>query len=171
MPFLAMAAYKCDVAGEPTDSLDIQVRYFERGTVREIEEALRSESPHSYENESGEIVSWPLANILAIESFDKPRSGAEVNGFITGASEFAKRVSDEDEWPYIATRELRAVSAPQGKFRSSLSIGQPYRIGPEEWACAVKLNGLHENLSDQHAVDSFQALMLGVSEFLCLRRL
>lgn len=159
MPFLAITAYRCDVAGEPTDSLDIQVRYFERGTVREIEEALRSEPPHSYENESGETVSWPLANILAIEGFDKPKSGAEVIGFITGANEFAKWVSAKDQWPYIATRELTAVRA-QGEFRIRLSVGQPYRIGPGEWACAVQLNGLHDNLSDQHAADSFQALML-----------
>ncbi len=160
MPFLAMAAYRCDVAGEPTDSVDIQVRYFERGTVREIEEALRSEPPHSYENESGEIVSWPLASILAIEGFDNPKSGREVIGFITGANEFAQWASGEGQWPYIATRELTAVRASQGEFRIRFSVGQPYRVGPGEWVCAVKLNGLHDNLSDQHAADSFQALML-----------
>lgn len=155
-----MAAYRCDVAGEPTDSVDIQVRYFERGTVREIEEALRSEPPHSYENESGEIVSWPLASILAIEGFDNPKSGREVIGFITGANEFAQWASGEGQWPYIATRELTAVRASQGEFRIRFSVGQPYRVGPGEWVCAVKLNGLHDNLSDQHAADSFQALML-----------
>jgi hypothetical protein len=144
MPYLAMAAYKCEVAGEATDSLDIQVRYFERGTVREIEEALRSEQPHSYENEGGQIVSWPLANILAIEQFDKPKSGAEVIGFITGANEFAKWAGGEGQWPYIATRELTAVRAPRGEFRVRVSVGQPYRVGPDEWACAVKLNGLHK---------------------------
>lgn len=160
MPYLAMAAYRCDVAGEQTDSLDIQVRYFERGTAREIEEALRSEPARSYENENGETVSWPLANVLAIERFDKPESGGEAIGFITGAGELAKWASGGDQWPYIASRELTAVRAPRGEFRIRLSVGQPYRVGPGEWACAVELNGLHENLSDQHAADSFQALML-----------
>jgi len=160
MPYLAMAAYKCEVAGEVTDSLDVQVRYFEQGTVREIEEALRSEQPHSYENEGGEIVSWPLASILAIEPFDKPKSGAEVVGFITGANEFAKWAGGEGQWPYIATRELTAVRAPGGEFCVRVSVGQPYRVGPGEWACAVNLKGLHDRLRDQHAADSFQALML-----------
>ena len=160
MPYLAMAAYKCEVVGEADDSLDIQVRYFERGTVREIEEALRAEHPHSYENENGQIVSWSLANIFAIEQFDKPKSGAEVIGFITGANEFAKWAGGEDQGPYIATRELTAVRAPRGEFRVAVAVGRPYRIDRDEWACAVKLNGLHDSLRDQHAADSFQALML-----------
>lgn len=160
MPYLVMAAYRCDVAGESTDALDIQVRYFEQGTVREIEEALRSEAPHSYENEVGQIVSWRLANILAMEGFDKPKSGGEVIGFITGADELAKWVSGEEQWPYMATRELMAVRPSQDEFRIRLALGQPYRIGPDEWACAVKVQGLHDDLSDQHAADSFQALML-----------
>jgi Domain of unknown function (DUF6968) len=162
MPYLAMAAYKCDVAGEATDSLDIQVRYFERGTMREVEEALRSEQPHSYENEGGQIVSWSLANIFAIEHFDKPKSGAEVIGFITGADEFANWAAGEGQGqgPYMATRELTAVRAPRGEFRVTVALGRPYRIDQDEWACAVQLNGLHDNVRDQHAADSFQALML-----------
>jgi hypothetical protein len=160
MPYLAMAAYRCEVAGEPTDSLDIQVRYFDQTSQRKVEEPLRSEPPHSYANEAEEAVTWPLAGVLAIEEFDEPKSGAEIIGFITGAHEFAKWASGEEQWPYIATRELTAVRAQQGEFPVRVAIGQPYRVAAGEWACAVKLDGLYGGLSDQHAADSFQALML-----------
>ncbi len=87
---LAIVAYRCEVAGEPTESIDIQVRYFESGTAREIEDRLRSEAPHSYANDRNEIVSWPLIKVLAVEPFETPTDGKEMVGFITGCNEFAK---------------------------------------------------------------------------------
>ncbi len=46
------------------------------------------------------------------------------------------------------------------RLRVKLGIGQPYRITEEEWACAVQLSGFHENLSDAHGLDPWQALQL-----------
>ncbi len=66
---LAIVAYRCEVAGEPTESIDIQVRYFESGTAREIEDRLRSEAPHSYANDRNEIVSWPLIKVTCCRAF------------------------------------------------------------------------------------------------------
>lgn len=60
----------------------------------------------------------------------------------------------------IAERELYAVAADGRSFEIKLGIGQPYRITEDEWACAVQLSGLHENLSDAHGIDSWQALQL-----------
>ena len=87
---VVIVAYRCEVAGEPTESLDIQVRYFASFSPAEIERRLRSESPNSYANDAGETVSWPFAHILAIEPLETPVDGAEIVGFITGAGEFAK---------------------------------------------------------------------------------
>jgi hypothetical protein len=87
---VAIVAYRCEVGGEPTDSLDIQVRYFSSFSPSEIEQRLRSESPNTYENDSGEVVSWPLAQILAIEPLENPSDGSEIAGFITGYPEFQK---------------------------------------------------------------------------------
>jgi hypothetical protein len=160
MPYLAMVAYRCQVAGEPTDSVDIQVRYFDQVTQRKVEEALRLEPPASYANERDAAVTWPLASVLAIEELGQPVNGAEIIGFVTGAHEFAKWASGEEQWPYIAARELTAARGAHGEFPVRLAIGQPYRVGRGGWACAVRLDGLHEGLSDQLAADSFQALML-----------
>jgi hypothetical protein len=61
---------------------------------------------------------------------------------------------------FIARRAIHAV-APDGSSREvQLGIGAPYEISSEEWACAVRLQGLHENLHDIHGVDSWQALQL-----------
>jgi hypothetical protein len=89
-PSLVIAAFRCEVAGKPTDSIDIQVRYFATGTAAEIEERLRSQETVSYLNGAGETVSWPFVAVLAIEPFGTPLDGREVVGFITGHREFAK---------------------------------------------------------------------------------
>lgn len=64
------------------------------------------------------------------------------------------------EHKVIAGRELYAVAADGRGFEVKLGIGQPCRITEDEWACAVQLSGLHENLSDAHGIDSWQALQL-----------
>jgi hypothetical protein len=44
---IAIAAYRCEIAGVPEESLDIQVRYFDDPSV-DIESFLRDEPTHSY---------------------------------------------------------------------------------------------------------------------------
>jgi len=85
---LAIVAYRCEVSGRPTESLDIQVRYFEMSSQEQIEAALRSEPVASYTNSDGQLVTWPFARLLAVEPFNQPGNGAEVVGFITGCHEF-----------------------------------------------------------------------------------
>ena len=86
---LAILVYRCEIAGVPDESIDIQVRYFESASSIEIEEILRSEQVHSYLNGNGELVAWPFVRLLAVEPFVQPTSGAEVVGFITGCHEFS----------------------------------------------------------------------------------
>ena len=87
---LAIAVYRCEVAGKPTDSLDIQVRHFDSFSPVAIEQRLRAEPLHSYANDAGETVTWPLVQILSIEPVDSPTDGAEIAGFIAGCNEFPK---------------------------------------------------------------------------------
>lgn len=81
--YLAIVAYRCRVAGQPTDSLDFQVRWFEAGDADEVQGQIEAESPGTYANVDGETVTWELAEILAIELFTPPESGGEVVGFIS----------------------------------------------------------------------------------------
>jgi len=41
-----------------------------------------------------------------------------------------------------------------------LRLGNPYEISAEEWACAVAIEGLREQLPDIHGIDAWQALQL-----------
>jgi hypothetical protein len=86
---IAIAAYRCEIAGVPEESLDIQVRYFDDPSV-DIESFLRDEPTHSYSNDRGELVAWPFVHVLAIADFDSPKNGKEIAGFITGCKEFQK---------------------------------------------------------------------------------
>ncbi len=61
---------------------------------------------------------------------------------------------------FIAYRSIYAVSQDGGSRMVCLSIGAPYQISQDEWACAVGLSGLHESLHDIHGADSWQALQL-----------
>jgi len=60
----------------------------------------------------------------------------------------------------IASLTLLAVDPGGREFELTLAVGQPYEVSADEWACPVKLDGLHERLRDQHGVDSWQALKL-----------
>ena len=86
---LALVAYRCESNGVPTDTLDLQVRYFDDETV-DIEPFLRGEPIHSYRNASNEVVSWHMVDVLAIEELSEPRNGGEVLGFIAQSSEVTK---------------------------------------------------------------------------------
>ena len=88
--WLAIVAYRCEVAGTPDDSIDIQVRYLEAESEEEVEAQLKSQPICSYENNEGELVTWPLVGVLAAETFSHEPDGSEVVGFITGCHEFVK---------------------------------------------------------------------------------
>jgi len=88
--WLAIVAYRCEVAGEPTDSIDIQVRYLEAESEDHVESLLKAQPVCSYENNDGEEVTWPLIDVLASEPFLQEPDGGEVVGFITGCHEFVK---------------------------------------------------------------------------------
>jgi hypothetical protein len=61
---------------------------------------------------------------------------------------------------YVAERRLFAVAADGRTFAVHLAVGAPYCISESEWACSVLLDGLHNNLRDQHGLDSWQAQQL-----------
>lgn len=61
---------------------------------------------------------------------------------------------------YIAERTLYAVAAGGVEFEITLAVGKPYEVSSDEWACPVRLTGLHERLNDMHGIDSWQALQL-----------
>jgi hypothetical protein len=88
--WLAIVAYRCEVAGEPTDSIDIQVRYLRAEFEEDIESQPKAQPICSYDNEYGELVTWPLVGMLAAAPFSHEPDGSEVVGFITGCHEFVK---------------------------------------------------------------------------------
>jgi hypothetical protein len=88
--WLVIVAYRCEVAGTPTDSIDIQVPYLEAESEEEIEARIHADSIQSYTNNDGEIVVWPLIGMMATETFAHEPDGSEVVGFITGCHEFVK---------------------------------------------------------------------------------
>jgi hypothetical protein len=97
--WLAIVAYRCEVAGTPTDSIDIQVRYLEAESEDHVESLLKAQPVCSYENNDGEIVTWPLIGVLAAEPFSHEPDGSEVVGFITGCDEFAKWAQGTNQPP------------------------------------------------------------------------
>ena len=60
----------------------------------------------------------------------------------------------------IARRTLLAIDSTGREFSLTLGIGLPYEVSPDEWACPLLMDGLHERLADQHGVDSWQAMQL-----------
>ncbi|MDX1947024.1 MAG: hypothetical protein SFU86_16600 [Pirellulaceae bacterium] len=90
---LAIAAYRGLINGEPSGSLDLQVRWFADEDAALVRAAIQSESAQVYFNNAGEEVRWELADILAIEPFDSHQSGDEVVGFITSLAELGAFVN------------------------------------------------------------------------------
>ena len=87
---MAIVVYGCHINGQSTDSVDIQVRYFGSNDISQVEARIRAEPVHSYANGQGELVSWHLLRIAAIEPLDSLSDGAEVIGFISELSELGK---------------------------------------------------------------------------------
>jgi hypothetical protein len=89
LPRIVMAVYRCEIAGVPDESLDIQVRYFDDPNV-DVESFLRDEPTHSYSNDRGELVTWPFVHVLAIQDLDSPGNGKEIVGFIAECKDLQK---------------------------------------------------------------------------------
>jgi len=65
--------------------------------------------------------------------------------------------------PWLASRTVVAVKSDGQQLNVTLRLGQPYEVSPEEWACPVAMEGLHERLHDVHGIDAWQALQLAQS--------
>jgi Domain of unknown function (DUF5071) len=79
--WIAYAAYRCEVAGFATDTIDIQCRYFEFADERDIEPTLKAALNHTYINEAGETVTWIYVKCLIVWDFDRiPKHGEEFGG-------------------------------------------------------------------------------------------
>ena len=63
----------------------------------------------------------------------------------------------------IAEEKLVAVRSSGERVNVTAAVGQPYQVGPEEWACPVSLAGLYEKLVDIHGASSLQTLCLAAS--------
>ena len=97
--WLAIAAYRCVVAGEPSGSVDVQVRRFEAGDADAVRDRLAAEPPCEYQNSDGETVRWDLADVFAVEPFDGGEGGDELIGFIAGAGYLAALAGGPPEEP------------------------------------------------------------------------
>jgi Domain of unknown function (DUF5071) len=86
--WIAYAAYRCEIAGFSTDTIDIQCRYFEFEDERDIEPALQSAPNHTFLNEVGETVAWIYVKCLIVWDFDRmPKHGEEFGGVHVNAHE------------------------------------------------------------------------------------
>ncbi len=79
-----IAAYHCEVAGKPTESVDYQVRHFASDSLDDVMSRLRSEEPQAYMNAAGDEVRWIFDDTVAVEFDPHFTDGAEIIGFITG---------------------------------------------------------------------------------------
>jgi hypothetical protein len=60
----------------------------------------------------------------------------------------------------VASRPLLAIDGKGLEFEIAIAVGEPYQISDTEWACPASVEGLYGQFSDQHGVDSWQALQL-----------
>jgi hypothetical protein len=88
---LVIAAYHCEVAGKPTNSVDYQVRHFASDSMDDVTARLRSEPPVTYQNCYKQEVRWLFDDTVAVEFDPAFEDGQEVIGFITGKS---KRITE-----------------------------------------------------------------------------
>ena len=70
-------------------------------------------------------------------------------------------MNSEDRW--LADRTIVAVSSTGERSDVTLRIGLPREVAPNEWACAVAMEGLHHLIHPVHGVDAWQALQLALS--------
>ena len=86
--WFAIAAYRCEINGSPVGDLDIRVLGFEQEFEDQVRSSILDQPTHSYSNDLGETVSWPLAEILAIEEYVVQDNGGEFIGFIASPQQF-----------------------------------------------------------------------------------
>ena len=110
MSILVIAAYHCEVAGKPTNSVDYQVRHFASDSLDEVTARLRAESPQAYQNCYKQEVRWLFDDTVAVEFDPAFEDGQEVIGFITGKS---KRTTEPDAPPNRRPARQRAIRAPR----------------------------------------------------------
>jgi hypothetical protein len=83
--WLAMVEYGCEVADQLSESIDIQVKYYEHETEENVRKAIINEQPQAYLNGDGNKVIWSFRRILMIRENPSYHQGAELIGYITGA--------------------------------------------------------------------------------------
>ena len=69
----------------------------------------------------------------------------------------------DEHTQWLASRTIVAVKNDGQQVPVTLRLGQPYEVSPEEWACPVAMEGLHERLHDVHGIDAWQAIQLAQS--------
>jgi len=107
---LVIAAYHCEVAGKPTNSVDYQVRHFASDSLDEVTARLRAEPPQAYQNCYKQQVRWLFDDTVAVEFDPKFEDGDEVIGFITGRSE---KITELNAPPNRRPPHPRAVRTPR----------------------------------------------------------
>jgi hypothetical protein len=63
----------------------------------------------------------------------------------------------------IAEEAIVCVRASGERLKAVASVGRPYQVGPEEWACSVSLTELYARMPDIHGTSSLQALCLAAN--------
>ena len=75
-------------------------------------------------------------------------------------SDFDNRLTRYSMKEIIAEKDLIGIEPDGSRFMIMLKIGMPYAEG-DEWVCPIGAIGLHPELREVRAPDSFQALMRG----------
>lgn len=60
----------------------------------------------------------------------------------------------------LASRSVLAVTQSGERLTVTPTIGFPYEITSEEWACPVSLRGLDTQIVDIHGIDAWQVIQL-----------
>ena len=72
---------------------------------------------------------------------------------------------------YVAERKLVGIRSDGERIEITISIGVPYKDERyESWACPLKVDGLLDQLLDQHGIDSWQAIRLSQKTAVSLLR-
>ena len=86
---LAIVAYRSEIRGVSTGSIEFQVRHFQGINEEQVERFLLEEQPTCYKNEFGEEVCWIFERLVAFSEYSEPKNGEELVGFITNESELS----------------------------------------------------------------------------------
>lgn len=70
---------------------------------------------------------------------------------------------EKQDTPIIASLDVEARTKDGATIPVTVEIGTPYHRETGEWACPVRLKGLHDNLADASGEGSLQALCMALS--------